>query len=158
MKRSTWWVLAVVVGSQTLMWGVGMATEQVRTTVPAGAPAMLQRTEDAPRIEPVALAKQLAGPVKPIVIDLRQDKDFQLGHVPGAIHVSFENLGAWLGKQSAATKRVPVVLYCACQAEHSSAAGVMMLRNNGFREALALRGSWKAWEAAGQAVQRGPKI
>jgi rhodanese-related sulfurtransferase len=157
MKRQTSWMLAVVVGSQALTWGVGWATEHVRTAAPAGMLPALSRPEDAPRLTVAALAKHLAGTARPIVIDLRTTADYQVGHIPGAINVPFELLGTWAGTQTTVAKGLPLVLYCACEAEHSSAVGVILLRNQGFRDVVALLGSWNAWELARQPIRRGPK-
>ncbi len=156
MKRSTWWVLAVVVGSQALMWGVGLATAQIKAAAPVGITQPLTRPQDAPRIAVTELAKQMAGPATPLVIDLRQPGDYLVGHVPGSLNIPFETLSTWGGKQTAAAKRHPLVLYCGCVAEHSSSVGVMLLHNDGFADAKALLGSWAAWESAHQPIQRGP--
>ena len=156
MKRSTWWVLAVLIGSQALMWGVGLATAQIKAAAPPGIAQPVTRPEDAPRIAVAELAKQLSGPGKQLVIDLRQPGDYLVGHVPGALNIPFETLSAWSSHQTTAVKRQPVVLYCGCVAEHSSSVGVMLLHNGGFADAKALLGSWAAWESARQPIRRGP--
>jgi rhodanese-related sulfurtransferase len=148
-------MVAVVAGSQAMMWGVGLTAERIAKATPSGAPAAITRAEDAPRMTVDQLYKRQQQAQPQTVIDLRSALEFEAGHISGAINVPFELLGRWAADQKPEEKRRPVVLYCACRTEHSSAAGAMLLRNQGFAEAWALKGGWTTWHKDGKPIHQG---
>jgi rhodanese-related sulfurtransferase len=152
MKSSTWWVLAVVVGSQGLMWGVGMAAERIANNGPLPA---ITRPEQAPRITVTQLAQLQKSKKPPLIIDLRSTAEYEAGHIANAICVPSEMTGQWSAKQPPYRKLHPVVLYCACSAEQSSGIGVLLLRNQGFINVVALKGGWAAWQEKKLPVHKG---
>jgi rhodanese-related sulfurtransferase len=82
----------------------------------------------------------------PVIIDVRSNREFEKGHVPGALHIPF---WAMLSRASQVPTppEEPVVIYC----EHGPRAGLAKaaLRAAGFREVLYLEGHMSGWKRAG---------
>ncbi|MCC6335109.1 MAG: rhodanese-like domain-containing protein [Myxococcales bacterium] len=74
------------------------------------------------------------------LVDVRTPGEFSQGHLPGAVNVPLQELGARLGKLGA--KDTPVVLYCASGARSALARSV--LKGSGFRQVFNL-GSMGRW-------------
>ena len=70
--------------------------------------------------------------------------------VPGAIHLPVKELPE-------GTKRLPrnrpIVTYCTCSDEKTSARVARQLKENGFFEVYPLRGGFKSWQRAGLPVE-----
>jgi len=49
---------------------------------------------------------------------------------------------------------LPVITYCTCPAEASSARAAEKIRQHGFQEVYALAGGFDAWRAAGNRVEK----
>ena len=87
-----------------------------------------------------------------VVLDVRQDAEWEAGHVPGAIHVE----GGRLAEQGLTLpKDRPIATHCGH--EERSATGLSILERLGFRDLLLVRGGWEAWERAGLPVERPPR-
>jgi rhodanese-related sulfurtransferase len=88
-----------------------------------------------------------------IVIDVRDADAFRAGHIPGARSVPSEEVERAARDLAALGK--PVVTYCACPSEHTSAEAAETLRRSGI-DARALVGGWNKWyDATGGRVERG---
>jgi len=118
---------------------------------------------------PAALSAAIAGPEKPLVIDLRPAEDFAAGHVPGAVHLDLWGLSLvdtdpaplkafmWiidhlfnLRGGSAAT---PVVVYDE-KSGNKAARAFWFLEYFGHEHVQVLDGGFGAWTRAGMAVSR----
>ena len=133
-----------------------MLTVCVLLTGLAGAPKA-----DYPRPELLAEPAQLAREVKAYrVIDVRPRKDYDAGHVPGAVHVEPEvwakafaagqEPAVWARKigELGIDDRAKVVVYD--DAMSKDAARVWwVLRYWGAKDARLLNGGWKSWTKAG---------
>lgn len=53
---------------------------------------MFWKREKTTIIKPDELAAEIAEERAPIVVDVRSEKDFQAGHLPGAINIPLEEL------------------------------------------------------------------
>ncbi|PLX49454.1 MAG: hypothetical protein C0613_07510 [Desulfobulbaceae bacterium] len=86
------------------------------------------------------------------IVDVRSRAEFGRGHIPGAIHIPFWQMGR-RSKELGEDKDVPVVLYCA----HGPRAwwAAFVLRRQGFSRVSLLAGSFKAWQQSGLAVASG---
>lgn len=99
-----------------------------------------------------AKARAAAGPV--LWLDARQEKEFQAGHIPGALLLNeydWENLLiAAFPAITEAADGTPVIIYCDGQQCAASRAvrEKLQLTPLGDRELLILRGGWLAWQAA----------
>jgi rhodanese-related sulfurtransferase len=100
-----------------------------------------------------AKARAAAGPV--LWLDARQEREFQAGHIPGALLLNeydWENLLiAAFPAITEAAEGTPVIIYCDGQQCAASRAVREKLRQTplGDRELLILRGGWPAWQATG---------
>jgi phage shock protein E len=91
--------------------------------------------------------------LRPQVIDVRSQPDFQGGHIPNAVNIQIDEI---LESPQQVTNGQPVVLYCDMRhpgTSRSERAGEL-LRSNGI-PARVLQGGFPAWEAAEYPVDRG---
>lgn len=75
-----------------------------------------------------------------VLVDVRSAGEFSSGHLPGALNVPLQELGARVGKLGSRDK--PVILYCASGTRSSMARGV--LKRLGFTQAHNL-GAMSRW-------------
>jgi rhodanese-related sulfurtransferase len=98
------------------------------------------------RVAPEALLASIDARTAPVIVDVRTRREYEAGHVPGAIHVPFYRL---LVRQDdiAGPREQPVVVYC----EHGPRAGVarFALRLTGFTDVRYLDGHMAGWKARG---------
>jgi NhaP-type Na+/H+ or K+/H+ antiporter len=119
-----------------------LAEERESTAV-----GLLRETRDeAPRVTPAQLAERLAGPAPPLVVDVRSRSDHAADPegIPGSVRVTMDELAAWASGQVAGR---PIVTYCGCPHEGSSARAAQQLRALGL-DAGALAGGLDAWRAS----------
>jgi len=104
-------------------------------------------------IDAKALAKWLASPQKPIVLDVREPEEFvgELGHIEGSVLVPLDALEMRLPKLHGYADRDVVMV---CRAGARSATAGAILARAGFRRAVNLEGGMLAWVAARLPVQR----
>jgi MFS family permease len=129
------YVLAVIVAA------LGVAAGLV--SVPAGAqPVRRDRIE----IPALTLLEQIDTNAAPTIIDVRTQKEFSLGHVPGALNIPFERIGGQLDTIPG-SRRGAVVVYCGYGPRAWMAGAV--LRKHGFTNVSYLAGHFSKWRAAG---------
>ena len=93
-------------------------------------------------IQPDELAKRIADGTAPVVLDVRSKREFDQGHVPGAVHVPFWQVGRhWRQLQ----REAPVVVYCG-HGPRAYMAGAA-LKRRGFGNIIYLAGHMKKWKA-----------
>jgi rhodanese-related sulfurtransferase len=129
-----WWILR--------RWAVGLAVA-VAACGAGGSPA----------IAPATLADQIAAGTAPVVLDVRSTGEYEAGHVPGAIHIPFQQVGSRLDELPAAPD-APIVVYCA-HGPRAAWAG-RALRQAGHTQVLYLEGHMTAWRKAGLPVETTP--
>ena len=97
-------------------------------------------------ITPEALAAQIESAHAPVILDVRSRGEFEGGHVPGAIHVPFLDVGERAPSLPASTAE-PIVVYCG----HGPRAWIAgaALRRRGFTRISYLRGHMAGWRRAG---------
>lgn len=83
------------------------------------------------------------------VLDVRQDDEWERGHVPGARHVF---VGELRDRAPELAKDRPVVTYCATGYRASLAAS--LLKRAGIEDVRSMPGSWQAWKASGLPVEK----
>jgi rhodanese-related sulfurtransferase len=86
-----------------------------------------------------------------LLIDVREDNEWDAGHAAGAMH-----LGKGIIERDIETK-VPdksttLVLYCG--GGFRSALAADALQKMGYENAISLDGGWRAWNAAGLPVEK----
>ena len=91
-------------------------------------------------VEPDTLMQQIAAGTAPVIVDVRSAAEYGDGHVPGAIHLPFWQVGRRLQKL-ASMRELPVVVYCG-HGPRAYIAGAA-LRRRGFRNVAYLAGHMK---------------
>lgn len=99
-------------------------------------------------IDPGA-AVQAHGTPGTVFLDVREPNEWNLGHVPGAVHIP---RGQLEGKVEGMLDRgARVVVYCAGGSRSALAADT--LRQMGYEQAESLRGGFRGWAEAGGEVE-----
>lgn len=121
-----------------------------------GAPlaTAAQSTGDATRIT-MADFLPLHDDRRVLVIDVRRDSAFRDGHIPGAINIGAEAVKDRVTEILVLAAGRPIVTYCACVNEHSSAVAAVRLSEAGAPDVRALVGGYTAWVAEGGPVAKG---
>ena len=95
------------------------------------------------------LADRLGGPNPPLVLDVRQDSEWEEGHIPGAVHIE----GGSLPQEAKKLPRArPIAAHCG--SHNRSATALSILEQQGFRDLILIHGGWSAWEKAGYDIER----
>ena len=81
-----------------------------------------------------------------LLLDVREDDEWQAGHAPTATHIPLSILGQELGRLD---RNQPIVAVCRVGGRSERAAGVLLQR--GY-DAVNLAGGMQAWHAAGMPV------
>ncbi len=89
-------------------------------------------------------ATQLINKENALVLDIREPKDFNKGHITGARNISYATLKDRIGELSEFKDR-PVILVCA-MGQHSGTIG-KTLRSNGFKDIRRLQGGISGWQS-----------
>jgi SulP family sulfate permease len=115
------------------------------TEIPTGSVADLS---------PQELWRQSCSDTAPLIIDVREPREFERGHVPQAQSMPLPTLlsrhsdaaASELQGQQLSHER-PMILVC--RSGRRSTRAAYMLRNRGYESVVVLRGGMLAWEAAG---------
>ncbi|WP_295702771.1 rhodanese-like domain-containing protein [Lapillicoccus sp.] len=94
---------------------------------------------DVPQTPPIELADDA------VVLDVREQDEWDLGHAPNAVHIPLGDLAARLGELPQVDGPLPVM----CKGGGRSARAVAWLTQQGF-EATNVDGGMTAWAAAGK--------
>lgn len=94
---------------------------------------------------------QLINTKNPLVLDVRETKEFNGGKLPNAVHVPLSQLGARIGELAKHVSR-PVIAYCDRGVRARSSMSI--LAKAGFKDIYHLQGGFKAWKDAGLPVQK----
>ena len=86
----------------------------------------------------------------PVILDVRTPAEFAAGHIPGAVNVPHDQIGARLDELAGARDR-EVVVYC--RSGKRAALALDVLGQHGFKHLAHLQGDMPGWEAAGGAVE-----
>lgn len=92
------------------------------------------------------LSEQLGNPDAPLVLDVRTAREYESGHVPGAVHIPHTELAARL-TELPIDKAEQIVVYC----EQGPRAywAESMLQKAGFTKLRDLQGHMSNWRAEG---------
>ncbi len=111
-----------------------------------GRPDLIRKTD---RITAPALAEQFEGGGGPAVVDVRSPKEYEEGHIAGALNIPLGHLADRLGEIPGGRG---VVVHC--QGGYRSAAAASLLLKHGVTGVHDLVGGFKAWAASGLPVER----
>ena len=84
------------------------------------------------------------------IVDVRAPGEWEKGHVPGAIHMFLPELRE---KAARLKKTKPVAVYC--DSGYRASIGTSILKQEGFRCACNVPGSWQAWKKAKFPIEGG---
>lgn len=87
-----------------------------------------------------------------IVLDVREDKEYESGHIKDSIHIPLSALSSRVGELDK-YKDKNVILGCRSGARSSRACGI--LKKNGFDKVHNLRGGVIAWEKDNLPMNKG---
>lgn len=94
-------------------------------------------------------AEQLLEAPASRVLDVRSAEEFKAGHLPGAIHIPYDQIGHRLDELGARDGQI--VLYCRSGRRASLAAQV--LQAAGFQQLRHLAGDFPGWQAERRPVE-----
>lgn len=95
-------------------------------------------------IEPRALWDRLRGQTPPVVVDVRQPREFKRGHIAQAQNIPLVDL-----LTQPLTLPHDRLIVLACRAGRRSARATYALHNQGYNNCAVLQGGMQAWEDAG---------
>ena len=76
-----------------------------------------------------------------VLLDVRTDKEYAQGHIPGAVHVPLSDIG---NKVKKLKKDKELVVYC--RNGNQSIWAIKRLMGMGYRNLYNLRGGYNAWQ------------
>ncbi len=76
-----------------------------------------------------------------MILDVRTNKDYERGHIPGAIHVPLSDIGDKIKKLK---KDKELVVYC--QNGNRSIWAIKRLMGMGYKNLFNLKGGYSAWK------------
>ena len=85
-----------------------------------------------------------------ILVDVREDREWNIAHATGAIHIGKGVLERDIEKKFPAT-HTPLVLYCG--GGFRSALAADSLTQMGYTQVFSLAGGFRAWRAAGGSIE-----
>jgi rhodanese-related sulfurtransferase len=103
------------------------------------------------QIDIAGYRKMLEAGEKHILIDVREDREWDAGHAAGAVHLGRGILERDIENQ-VPDKNATLVLYCG--GGFRSALSADNLRQMGYANPISLDGGWKAWNEAGLPVEK----
>lgn len=87
-----------------------------------------------------------------ILIDVREDGEWDAGHARGAIHIGKGVIERDI-EQKIPDADAEIILYCG--GGFRSALAASSLQQMGYRNVASMAGGWRAWQAAGGEVEAG---
>jgi molybdopterin/thiamine biosynthesis adenylyltransferase/rhodanese-related sulfurtransferase len=95
-------------------------------------------------------ARELFETGDPVIVDVREQDEWDEGHIPGAIHIPRGNLESRI-EAAAPSRERQVVIYCA--AGNRSAFAAKTLEELGYEDAVSLAGGFTDWKRNGFPVE-----
>jgi hydroxyacylglutathione hydrolase len=126
--------------------------DQAEAFLPAAAVQQWEKSGGALQSYATVTASQLAERVikgDVTVVDVRAQSEWEVGHIPGALHLMLGYLGA-------ATDQVPADRPVAvqCQTGRRSAIGASILQAKGFKDVINMQGGYQDWASAKLPIAR----
>jgi rhodanese-related sulfurtransferase len=89
-----------------------------------------------------------------LVVDVRNALAFEAGRIPGAVHLPLSDVNRRAADLIKQARDRPIVTYCSCPAENSSAEAGWLLLKHGARDVRALVGGYVDWARNGGKIER----
>jgi rhodanese-related sulfurtransferase len=119
------------------------------------SPGFLKLVEDAKtrvREVGVAEARRKLEKNEALLIDVREDSEWEAGHARGAIHLGKGIIERDI-EQQVPDKNASIILYCG--GGFRSALSADTLQTMGYTNVVSMAGGWRAWQAEGAPVESG---
>ena len=116
----------------------------------AAPPAKKEQAAKVKRVD-VEEFDQLRADKSNVVLDVRTEKEFKAGHIPGAVHIDI-NSPDFDEKVGKLDKNKTYLVHCA--AGGRSARACKKLEGVGFKELYDLAPGFRGWEKAGKVVEK----
>lgn len=153
IRKMTWRGALLAVGVAT--FGIGCAgggsesepkAAQDGPVVPAAEPAV----GVVPGVmAPEDLVARLESGEEPVILDVRSPEEYSAGHIPGAINVPYDQIGAYLDSLEG-FRGQEVVVYC--RTGRRAGIAEAALAEAGFTQVFDLEGHMQTWQAADHPV------
>lgn len=118
-------------------------------------PGFLKIVDDAKsrvrEIDIEGYKKMVAGGEKHLLIDVREDREFEAAHAQGALHIGKGVIERDI-ERTVPEQDTRMVLYCG--GGYRSALAADALQKMGYTNVISLDGGWRAYEASGLPVWR----
>jgi rhodanese-related sulfurtransferase len=103
------------------------------------------------RVREISIAEFARHQVPSVLIDVREDREWQAGHLPQAMHLGKGIIERDI-ENAVQDKQQMLVLYCG--GGYRSALAADMLQKMGYTDVWSLAGGYTAWLEAGFAVEK----
>ncbi len=114
----------------------------VAAWIAAGLP-----TQRVPIMPAADLRQQLERGTAPIILDVRHDDEWRVGHLPRAIHL---DVGRLPMSQPSVPRDERMLVHCG-HADRST-VGISVLERHGYRNLMLLDGGYSGWQTAGYPI------
>jgi molybdopterin/thiamine biosynthesis adenylyltransferase/rhodanese-related sulfurtransferase len=95
-------------------------------------------------------ARELIDEREPVIVDVREQEEWDEGHIPGAVHIPRGHLESRIERAAPDSSR-PVLVYCS--AGNRSAFAAKTLGELGYDEVTSLAGGFTDWKRSGFPVE-----
>ncbi len=95
------------------------------------------------------VAKTLGKPGAPVLLDVREPNETNLGRIPGAIVIPRGTMETKI--EAVVPREANLVIYCA--GGNRSALAADTLQNMGYQQVASMAGGWSAWMGINGAVE-----
>jgi hydroxyacylglutathione hydrolase len=102
-------------------------------------------------IDPAELARRVAAPDGPVVLDVRENSEYEAEHIPGSLHIPYGGLARRVDELP---RDRPIAAICRGGKRSGLAASI--LQREGFADVIHVGKGVGAWRAAGNPVESGP--
>lgn len=103
----------------------------------------LRLVEEAmPRIKEISAEEVMAQRVQLLLIDVREDSEWAVGHAAGAVHMGRGVIERDI-ENAIPDHATPIVLYCG--GGYRSALAADSLQKMGYTNVYSMAGGWRAW-------------
>ena len=100
-------------------------------------------------VSPAEVAELRARGEKAVYLDVREPNEWNLGRIPGAVHIPRGTLETKI--EQAIPRDREIVIYCA--GGNRSALAADTLRQMGYEKVSSMSGGWREWVQSGGAVE-----
>jgi phage shock protein E len=135
--RRNFWLAAGALG---LAWAVVAAATEDST-----------QSAEVTSMTAAELADQIPLEQSPLILDVRSEKEYQEGHIPGALNIPFDQLPERLS-QLAEHKDAVIVVHC--RSGKRAEIAEKTLSEAGFTDVRDLEGHMDGWQSGGYPIEK----